>query len=82
MWHDMTGAEWGWMFFGMLALWLMLLAIGVGIISALFDQRPGRVGEARLRREAQAVLDERLARGELDVDEYQARRRALEGSSR
>ena len=31
---------------------------------------------------AREVLDERLAAGEVDVDEYQKRRAALEGSSR
>lgn len=78
MWHDVTGAGWAWMSVGMLVFWLVLLAIGVGIISALLGQRPGRPGEASPRRDALAVLDDRLARGELDVEEYRARRRALD----
>lgn len=32
-----------------------------------------------LTRDAQRILDERLARGEIDIDEYLARRAALNG---
>lgn len=78
MWHDMTGADWGWMVFGMGVLWLVLLAIGVGVISALTGGWATRASAEDARRGARDLLDDRLARGELDVEEYQARCRALE----
>ena len=62
----------GWMMFGWLAFWLGLLAVAVFAIVRL-GRQPGR------RDGAETVLDERLARGELDVEEYRARRAMLVG---
>lgn len=64
MWH--WGWSW-WMGFGMVAFWAL---IGAGIwflvrSSAPQDQRPD------------AILAERFARGEITVEEYDARRRVL-----
>ncbi len=40
---------------------------------------PGAPGGPLIRPDALAILDERLARGDIDVGDYEARRRALLG---
>lgn len=77
MWHDYGSAGWVPMAFGMVIFWLLVIGLGIAMTWILVGGRPG--GTTRdVRRNAQDLLDERLARGELDVEEYRARRRALE----
>jgi putative membrane protein len=70
-WDD---AEWwGWlpMWLSMIAIWGLLIW---GIIRLAGDRWPGRSH----RPAALRTLDERLARGEIDVEEYRRRRALLE----
>lgn len=76
--------DWG---VGMMAamglVWLLVLAgIIVGVVflvRALSDRgRAGNDGERR----AIAILDERFARGEIDREEYETRRRLLTQSTK
>jgi putative membrane protein len=77
MWHDYGGADWGPMIFGMVIFWFLMIGLGIAVIWFLVGGRPaGTTRDAR--RSARDLLDERLARGELDVEEYRARCRALE----
>lgn len=80
MWYRFDDGEWLWMVFGMAASWLVLLAAAIWLLGLLGVGSARPDGHARNRR-AQDVLDERLARGEMELDDYQARRRAL-GDSR
>ena len=79
-WDHMTG--WGWT---MMLLWAILLVVLVaGVIWAMLASSrpagPAYERQASSPPSARELLDERLARGEIDTDEYEQRRRALEGS--
>lgn len=69
MWHDgwMSGWAWVWMTLVMITFWGLV----AWVVLTLF-RRSGRSGP-----DADAILDERLARGEIDEDEYHRRRRTL-----
>lgn len=69
-WHY---SGWGWwlvMSVGMLAFWAMV--VWVAIVLAR--------GNGPKQADADALLDQRLARGEIDVDEYRRRLDALHHS--
>ena len=59
----------GWV--GMAAFWLVVVALVIWALTRLFPGQPG--GSAR------AVLDERLARGEIDPETYRLVREELDG---
>lgn len=70
------GSWWG---FGMPLLWLLFLAlivVGVVLIVRSFATG-GRTQHQPDTSRALQILDERFARGELDPEEYQQRRRIL-----
>jgi putative membrane protein len=56
--------------------WLVLLA-AVVVIVVLFVRRPDHRGTGNVRTQPEDLLAERLARGEIDEDEYRRRRDAL-----
>jgi putative membrane protein len=62
-----------WMVGGSILFWIVIVALIVFAFARLSTPRE-RGSDAR------AVLDERLARGEIDVDEYRTRRSLLLGS--
>lgn len=62
----------GWMMVSSLVVWLGLAAVAVFAIVRL-GRQPDR------RWDAETILDERLARGEIDVEEYRTRRGLLVG---
>jgi putative membrane protein len=72
----MGGSEWG-----LMALWtILLIVLVVGVIWAVasFARRdqPAAVGGSH--RSGREILDERLARGEIDPDEYDRLRERLD----
>lgn len=73
-WLPYAGAVWGWWTFvmglGMLLFWGA--AIGLVVLLVRAFARPGR-------HDALALLRECYARGEITGDEYEARRRVLQG---
>jgi putative membrane protein len=73
--HAMTG--WGWtaMTLSMLVFWALLIALTVVLVRTL-----GRPAEYRPRATPEAVLAERLARGEIDAEEYRQLLDVLRGS--
>lgn len=79
-WGAMGGGGWVLMTVLMLAFW----ALVVGGVVALF--RSGRSTDSRSgttpERSAESVLDERFARGEIDEQEYHARRAVLFSTQR
>lgn len=71
---DWTGhAGWGFPGAGLVLL-LVLTAVIVAVV--VMSQRSGAVGASESDR-ARRILDERFARGEVDEQEYHARRSAL-----
>jgi putative membrane protein len=78
-WTDHAVTGWGWaaMTFSMLVFWALLIAITVVLMRTV-----GRTAEYRpgVRPTPEAMLAERLARGEIDEEEYRRRLGALRGS--
>ncbi len=74
----MMWGPWGWGMGLGSVLFLTLIVIGIVLLlrqPAAGDSRGGEGG-------ARQILDERFARGEIDEEEYQRRRRVLEQSRR
>ncbi|KFE36535.1 SHOCT domain-containing protein [Thioclava atlantica] len=74
--HPMMWGE-GYGFFGvgmMMIFWGVLIVLAVLAVRWLMEQRGGAQGKT----DALDILKERLAKGEIDPEEYQARRKALE----
>ena len=69
-----SGWAWLWMTMMMVIFWGAVVFIVVA-----FVRRPDRY-TAR-RSDARDILDARFARGEIDADEYEQRRRILDGGS-
>ena len=68
-WQHMTGWGWGWMTVGML-FWLSVIALVVWSV--------GRMpGGSQRRPDADEMLLERFARGDLSIEEFEERRAAL-----
>jgi putative membrane protein len=62
--------------FGMMLLfWAALIVGAVFLVRWLAEQ--GRTGPGRS--DASEILKQRLARGEIDIEDYEARRKVLEG---
>ena len=61
------------MILAMVAIWALVAFAGIAIFRGI---RNGRA-ETLTERDASQILDERFARGEIDSDEYHARRDAL-----
>ena len=67
-------------FLGMLLFWGILLAVLVGGAVLVFRQISGtRPSGGQSQPTARHILDERLARGEIDQEEYEAIRTRLAG---
>lgn len=82
MWYWGGGVHWwGWLlgFFGMIVFWgLLIWAVWYLVTSALHrpdrERRPPSRSDDALR-----ILDERLARGEIDAEEYRHLRDLIRG---
>jgi putative membrane protein len=77
-WDHMNG--WGWT---MMVVWSLVWIGFLGVVAWVAVRwarsgPPGSASEQRSTMTAREVLDERLARGDIDLDEYQRRRQALE----
>jgi putative membrane protein len=71
---------WGWT---MMVIWSLIWIAFLGLIAWFAAQwtrnsSHGSPPSRSSRETARALLDERLARGEIDVDEYERRRDALD----
>lgn len=78
MGHDMSGM-WGWgaaMMVLMPLVWIALIGAGVWLIARLI-QPPQAARTPGAERSALRILEDRLARGEIDIEEFRARRAAL-----
>ena len=76
MWHDMTGG-WGmglgWIF--MILVWGLIILGIVALIKWLMTQTSREQGTRN--KTAMEILQERYARGEIDREEYEQKRRDL-----
>jgi putative membrane protein len=65
----------GWMVMGviMVAFWGLVIFAVISLFRSTTSPSPSRPNEA----DPQQILDERLARGDIDAADYQARRTAL-----
>ncbi len=71
--YGMGAGGWALMILAMVALWALVAVAGVAIFRGI---RRGRTADSGERTAAQ-ILEERFARGEIDIDEYHARQDAL-----
>jgi putative membrane protein len=76
---------WAWwqaglMWLAMIAFWALLIWLIYALVTGATGRgrRPER-GEERGDGDARRILDERLARGEVDLEEYQRLRDVIEG---
>jgi putative membrane protein len=74
MWHDMSGGMgMGWIF--MVLVWSLIIAGIVVLVKWLMTQNSR--GHAPPNKTAMETLQERYARGEIDRNEYEQKRRDL-----
>lgn len=84
-WYDGSwgpGGGWFLMMLGMALFWGVVVYAIVSLVRSSGDASvaPTRgQGDTLPHARAQAILEERFARGEIDADEYEARRRVLDG---
>ena len=69
MWHDGGGGG-GWLLMGFMMVLFWTLVVGLIIWAVRGHHAAPRQDAEQARR----ILDERLARGEIDVEDYRARR--------
>lgn len=78
-WHDGMGwVDWVVMTLTMVAFWSLVVFGVIALLRSGNDVRGGRT--AHESRGPEQILDERFARGEIDVDEYHARQDVLRTS--
>lgn len=76
MWGYMHQYNSGWSWFGLLVMLLFLVLLVVGVLGAIRLLSNGSPRERRL--DPIDILKERYARGEIDREEFEARKRDLE----
>ena len=76
MWHD--GYGWaGWFFGSMMGIVFLVLLIALIVVAVRYAGGQQGAGHQRRTRSAEVILSERLARGEIDGDEFRERMTAL-----
>jgi putative membrane protein len=80
-WNDSAGWGWTMMVFGVL-FWASIIVLGVWFVRTWSSPRVNAPSSAPSTASAQQLLDERFARGEIEVEEYERRRDVLRGASR
>jgi putative membrane protein len=74
-WNHMSG--WGWFAMTVSAVLLLVLVVGGIVLLARAGQQPPQRFAPPPRRSAEELLAERLARGDIDEEEYRRRLQAL-----
>ena len=79
-WGGVGAGGWVLMTVLMLAFWALVV---FGVVALFRSGRPTDMGAGTTHeRSAEKVLNERFARGEIDAEEYQARRTTLDSTHR
>jgi putative membrane protein len=76
----MWDGTWGWGALGM--LWMALFWVGIVVLAIWAIRQFSDGSRGRSDRRALDILEERFARGEIDRDEFEERKRALESGRR
>lgn len=76
--HDWGWAGWTMMTAGMLGFWLLVALLVVVLVRTTWNGTRSTADRPAQRPDARTLLDERLARGEIDVEDHAARVAALE----
>lgn len=74
----MGGAGWFVMILNLLAFWALVVIAGMALVRGFGSRRPSTPYD----RSPLDVLDERFARGEIDAEEYRARKEMLRAHDR
>lgn len=81
------GGGWAWwqaglMWLAMIAFWALVIWAVYALVTGI-TRRPDQAGRGEPGQpgDAQRILDERLARGEIDTEEYQRLRGLLDGGA-
>jgi putative membrane protein len=79
MWYGPGGGGAGWFFmvFMMVVFWGLLIVLVGWLIRTTKPHQGG--AEGQVRSNALTILEERFARGEIDRDEFEQRKAALQG---
>jgi putative membrane protein len=77
MWEGAYGPGWGWMLLSHALWWVVLVAAGVALWRWTVGRRDGAPPAEGSEDAALRVLRERYARGEIDLTEFEERRRHL-----
>jgi putative membrane protein len=82
MWHDWNDMSWwGWtMMIAMTLFWLVVVVAVAVWVARKGGERP--LAPAPPEPSATELLDRRLAKGDIDVEEYERRREALRAGHR
>jgi putative membrane protein len=82
MWvgDEWTWGSWALMALSMVAFWALVAVVGLVLIRALRDGQTGGPPAGGRAPSAEQILEERFARGEIDLAEFEHRRRALRSS--
>lgn len=76
-WMSWGNGGFGGMWLGPI-IWIVVIGFGIWAVAGLM-RRGGADGfEPRLRKTPRDILDERFAKGEIDEEEYQRRRKAID----
>lgn len=75
------GMSWGFGAIFMVLFWVFIIAGAVWLVTTLSGQRD-RGALRGAERTALQILEERLARGEIDVEEFRQRKAAIEATPR
>lgn len=76
-WMNWGQGGWSGMWFGTLFI-VGVLVLAVALIFALMRARRGSIGTTNSTRTPRQILDERFARGEINQEEFEQRRKAVE----
>ncbi|OXM50406.1 SHOCT domain-containing protein [Amycolatopsis alba] len=76
-WHYYTDDGGGWIGMVLMLITVLILVGGLITVSAILLRRAGQTSTGH--DDAIKILNERFARGEIDKDEFEARRAALRG---
>jgi putative membrane protein len=80
----MMGSGWGgWGYgipgFGMILVWVVVIALAVLLVRAIAGTGKNAGRESGTRKTALQILEERYARGEIEREEFEQKRRDLSG---